>query len=636
MRNITRSLALISCLAACGGDNNSGDCQEGQTLHDGRCFGLEDNGKPYVAMPDGQAPPPDARDRDGDGWLECTVWLDGFCDCNDADAAFNPRRFEDCSGTLDYDCDGFAGPLDGNEPATWVLDLDGDGYGKRIPLEYEVDTASNYDTDPATNSWTLTGEGYESGCDGRVGMAGILSALFDGDLKAADMPLVQINIGPNGEPIDEDCHDRLSSVHPGAFESCNALDDNCNGQIDEGPPADAGAVYADLDGDGFGAGEGGAFCPADVPPGWVPTDTDCNDDPVTGVNVHPGAIELPADGVDQNCDGVELCYVDNDGDGVGTGQTALGSMNCDGDGEAMVTGDCDDDDAALSPLVIETCNGYDDDCDGLVDDQDAVPAPTVWYLDLDMDGYGDSGASTSSCTQPSGSVADWTDCNDGDWAINPGAAEVCDALDVDENCDGLADDLDSGATGKTTWYRDGDRDGYGSTTVVRAACEAPTFTSATSDDCDDFAAGVNPGAIEVPHDGVDQNCNGGVDDICLHDELRINFYPAIGFGSPSIRTMVRQVTDAVGDYEPYVDWTTTTPDGVWIQTGTLGDTSVIASQCTAGLTQLNVRFMDEYGNIHCSQGGHQVFADLNGVMLSVGVGVDDFDLACTEVIPLAP
>ncbi len=89
----------------------------------------------------------------------------------------------------------------------------------------------------------------------------------------------------------------------------------------------------------------------------------------------------------------------------------------------------------------ETCNGIDDDCDGVVD-EDATDVGT-WYADDDADGYGDLAESLAECDAPAGFVADGTDCNDDDAAISPAAAEDG-GNEVDENCDGVIDETCGG------------------------------------------------------------------------------------------------------------------------------------------------------------------------------------------------
>ena len=84
---------------------------------------------------------------------------------------------------------------------------------------------------------------------------------------------------------------------------------------------------------------------------------------------------------------------------------------------------------------IETCNGLDDDCDGLVDEGVQI----TFYADADGDGYGNVSISVLACSQPSGYVSNHADCNDSDAAIHPGATETCDNFDND--CNGLIDDV---------------------------------------------------------------------------------------------------------------------------------------------------------------------------------------------------
>ena len=99
--------------------------------------------------------------------------------------------------------------------------------------------------------------------------------------------------------------------------------------------------------------------------------------------------------------------------------------------------DCDDQDNDVYPQAQEFCNNEDDDCDGTVDEPDALSFIT-WYEDLDGDGYGNDLVNSSECTQPAGYVTENGDCDDTDPGLSPGAVEICD--EIDNNCDGTIDE----------------------------------------------------------------------------------------------------------------------------------------------------------------------------------------------------
>jgi MYXO-CTERM domain-containing protein len=121
-------------------------------------------------------------------------------------------------------------------------------------------------------------------------------------------------------------------------------------------------------------------------------------------------------------------------------------------------------------------------------------------------------SSSSSSTDADGDGYDTsTDCDDTNASINPGAKEICDTLNVDEDCDGLVDDADSGVTGQSTWYRDQDGDTYGDNSKSTLACDQPAGSVSNGKDCNDADSGVNSGAVEVC-DNNDNNCNGQVDE----------------------------------------------------------------------------------------------------------------------------
>ncbi|MDP6931982.1 MAG: MopE-related protein, partial [Myxococcota bacterium] len=183
------------------------------------------------------------------------------------------------------------------------------------------------------------------------------------------------------------------------------------------------------------------------------------------------------------------------------GILACGGRDRDGDGYEEAHGDCDDSDASVHPGADEFCDGIDTDCDGTLDGSDALD-PTVWYLDLDGDGYGDEGdVGEKACDAPAGRVSDNTDCEDQDSSIHPDAEDLCDEVDTD--CDGAVDDDEA-----QDWYLDADQDGWGDSDQSASACDPPALYVDQGGDCDDERSSVNPDAEEVWYDGRDEDCDG--------------------------------------------------------------------------------------------------------------------------------
>ncbi len=182
----------------------------------------------------------------------------------------------------------------------------------------------------------------------------------------------------------------------------------------------------------------------------------------------------------------------------------------DGYGAALQGGDdCDDANAAVHPGAAERCDGVDEDCDAVVDN-DAADAPS-WYPDADGDQSGDGGGeAVLACSPPDGFVADIGDCDDSAPAVNPSAAEVCD--EADNDCDAKIDDDDDNLdeSSATTWYADADGDGHGAEAAPVSACVAPTGHVDDAQDCDDTDEAVSPAAVETCDDR-DQDCDGVVD-----------------------------------------------------------------------------------------------------------------------------
>lgn len=319
-----------------------------------------------------------------------------------------------------------------------------------------------------------------------------------------------------------DCDDQKPNVNPTATEACDFLDNNCDGDTDEGVSIE---MYEDKDHDGRGdnSAETVESCAGAV--GYAVIDGDCDDeDP----EVFEGQFEI-CDGKDNNCNGQvdevrELApwYRDADGDGYGDPESTPILSCYRVPGRVLSQNDCDDNENTVNPNATEICDGLDNDCNGRADFK--LPGNNNFE---DDDG---DGAADADC----GGV----DCNDTDPRTSEGAEEVCDGIDND--CDGEIDEQ----TVQNIWYTDEDGDGWGVVIgTALASCDPVVGRASKFGDCDDENRDVKPGTPEMC-DGIDQDCDGIIDEGAgVHCELP-NALNTCRFGTCAIFSCLPGFVDA--------------------------------------------------------------------------------------------
>jgi hypothetical protein len=232
-----------------------------------------------------------------------------------------------------------------------------------------------------------------------------------------------------------DCNDDDMNIHPGATETCDGIDNNCNIDIDEGLMTRD--YYRDEDGDRFG-NDDIVLVACLAPAGYVEVGGDCNDQDQEN---YPGGMEI-CDGQDNNCNDLadeglrQTYYLDSDGDTYGVDTATV--VECEKPmGYAERGGDCNDGDSMNFPGNPEICDDKDNNCNEQVDEG----LRQTYYLDGDGDTYGVDTTTISACQMPMGYASRGGDCDDRYTVANPLGTEVCTG-GIDEDCDGLIDAAD--------------------------------------------------------------------------------------------------------------------------------------------------------------------------------------------------
>jgi len=361
-------------------------------------------------------------------------------------------------------------------------------------------------------------------------------------------------------------------------ETCNGIDDNCNGVVDDG--ADGGAcdgMDTDLCLEGTNRCVGGALM--------------CDD--TTGNNV-----EI-CNGVDDNCDGtvdegcactlgmMRSCYTGPSGT-AGVGICHAGAQTCVAGpgGVGSMWGSCS---GAVVPGS-EICNNMDDDCNGAVDNGNPGGGASCDGPDADLCAEG-----TINCTSGSLVCSDMTGDN----------IEICDG--ADNNCNGTTDEGNPGG-GVACDGSDGDLclEGTTSCSMGTLVCSDNTTTNVETcngldDNCNGSIDEGNPGGgaacdgpdadlcnegtyncvsgsiqcsdtsgnnVEVCGNGIDDDCDPSTSDVCPGDTCAnpIVLTGTTGIRSDTLTGAVRNLTDCGNGVELIYQLTASVPSIVYLTT----------------------------------------------------------------------
>jgi len=411
---------------------------------DNNCDGVVDNRAVPCACQDGQTQAcGSAVGECRQGTQHCAGGAWGACE--GAVFPVAERCLDDAGAPdgRDNDCDGDVDEEDAVDVRRWYRDADGDGRGDPQATAGACTQPQGYvdDATDCADDDRLSFPGADERCDGRDNDCdgtideGVTQPFWldaDGDEFGNPHVSVQACERPDGYVDDAtDCNDGNATVYPDAQERCDGIDNDCDGDRDEGVQL---TYYRDADGDLYGDRNVTALG-CGQPVGFVLDSTDCND---ANRTVWPGAPEV-CDGDDNDCDLAidedvqHVFYRDADSDGHGDPATT--TLACQApDGYVAGGTDCNDGDRTMYPGAQELCDGKDNNCNGTPDEG----AQSTYYRDSDGDGFGDPGATRLACSAPDGYVADNRDCNDGNRGIHPGANELCEG--IDNNCSGSADE----------------------------------------------------------------------------------------------------------------------------------------------------------------------------------------------------
>ena len=509
---------------------------------DDNCNGLTDENQEYLGKQVNLGNSCNGIGECGQGIIVCSSQGE-FATCSVNPDGTNPQAVpEKCDG-LDNDCNGITddNPNISDSPCKTMGVCTDRDISKCVNGQWSCDYSNvpNYEGDSEKSC-----DGMDNNCDG----------LTDEDFSYTDFDKNTKKLGKTcgtGEckgGVVQCATDHTTAVcstmDQKTDEHCNSLDDDCDGLTDED------FSYIDFDKNTKKLGE---TCGTGACTGGV---VQCMDDSTATCSTQDKARQEICNSQDDDCDGLTdeaFTILDwdgttkNIGDICGTGVCAGGLVAC----KNQTTAFCN----TRSKATAESCDGLDNDCNGLTDDalqpdtsgclHDGVCSNGVtvhcingtWicdysgvvgyeedtevscdYMDNNCDGLTDEPwpQLSEKCDGP-----DSDQCKNGTYKCTEDKTtascvettenikEVCwDGIDND--CDGLTDE--EGAQGCKRYYYDGDKDGYGTNSKpMKCLCnkgDKPYYTSLYSTDCNDSDHDVHPGATEIPGDGIDNNCDG--------------------------------------------------------------------------------------------------------------------------------
>ena len=268
-------------------------------------------------------------DQDGDGFDASSYGYGTSDDCDDSAVGVHPTSAgspveEDCGTVADDDCSGSANDEDATDCAAWYADADHDGYGKLSDSKcfcaesgtYSVTGVTTASADCNDSSSTVNpgvvdedcDTSDDDDCDGDINQLNgdnCEDFYADADADGYGSGAAECWCTATGDyssRSDTDCDDALATVHPGATETCDSVDQDCDGSVDEGTTH----YYSDLDGDGYGD-DSTESCTSGS--GLVTAGADCDDG---DAQAYPSAPEF-CDGQQNDCDAASWSTADEDG-----------------------------------------------------------------------------------------------------------------------------------------------------------------------------------------------------------------------------------------------------------------------------------------------------------------------------------